>query len=142
MLDPGIAERFWEKVAQVGDCWQWTAARTGGYGVFNIGAGVTRRAHRLAYEEMIGEIPEGLDLDHLCRNRACVNPNHLEPVTRRVNLLRGKTIVAREATKTHCVAGHEFNNANTYVTSTGWRKCRPCDRRRQRDFRARKGAAT
>lgn len=91
---------FWAKVDKhgpvpahrpdLGPCWVWTAARHGkGYGMFSVDRKRKVRAHRFAYEMMVGPIPEGLDLDHLCRNRACVNPEHLEPVTRSVNLKRG-----------------------------------------------------
>ena len=86
-------ERFWPKVDKTETCWIWIGAiGTGGYGNFWVGPdrlSDRMRAHRFAYESMVGPIPEGLDLDHLCRNRACVNPAHLEPVTRRVNLRRG-----------------------------------------------------
>jgi hypothetical protein len=87
-------ERFWPKVDKTETCWLWVGAiGTGGYGNFYISSVGRRirsvRAHRWAYEHLVGSIPDGLDLDHLCRNRACVNPAHLEPVTRRVNLRRG-----------------------------------------------------
>lgn len=78
------SERFWAMVTEVDDCWIFRNLKPNGYGIFDKGS-----AHRFAYTEMVAEIPEGLDLDHLCRVRACVNPYHLEPVTRRVNLLRG-----------------------------------------------------
>src|ERR1043166_7135723 len=92
-----VLERFWEKVDRSSDdeCWPWIARiDTKGYGQFFF-EGRQQRAHRVAYCLLVGQIPEGLDLDHLCRNRACVNPSHLEAVDRQANLLRGETIVAR-----------------------------------------------
>ncbi|MEV4271931.1 HNH endonuclease signature motif containing protein [Micromonospora aurantiaca (nom. illeg.)] len=87
--------------------------------------GVIRPAHRIAYEMKRGPVPDGLELDHLCRNRRCVRPAHLEPVTRRTNLLRGETIPARLAERTHCRHGHEFTPENTYQWR-GSRFCRTC----------------
>ena len=81
--------RFWRYVEQRGECWIWTASiRPNGYGEFRCNGRLTR-AHRFAFEQMVGPVPEGLQLDHLCRNRACVNPEHLEPVTGSVNVQRG-----------------------------------------------------
>lgn len=93
-----------------------------------------RLAHRVAYEQARGPIPEGLELDHLCRNRACVNPDHLEPVTHRENLLRADTFAARHAAQTHCVNGHEFTPDNTYIRTRpeGGRECRACRKARNR----------
>lgn len=83
------ARRFWAKVDASGSCWMWTASTNGGgYGGFTI-RGTRTGAHRYAYERMVGPIPEGMDLDHLCRNRRCVRPSHLEPVTRSENVARG-----------------------------------------------------
>jgi hypothetical protein len=73
------SERFWAKVYRGDDCWEWLAAKsTAGYGRFKVAGGLVQ-AHRFAYEDIVGPIPDGLQLDHLCRNRACVNPDHLEP---------------------------------------------------------------
>ena len=116
-------------------CWLWTAStRRGGYGGFWSG-GKTVRAHRYAYERWVGPIPDGLELDHLCRNPTCVNPDHLEPVTHRENTLRGETIAAANAAKTHCPQGHPYDERNTYVYPNGRRNCRTCDRDRDRPRR-------
>lgn len=122
--------RFWSRVnkqAALG-CWEWTAAKlASGYGSFraNNRAYV---AHRYAYERLIGLVPDGLQLDHLCRNRACVNPHHLEPVPQSVNVLRGISLPAINARKTHCSRGHEFTPENTYrrPSSPTYRACREC----------------
>jgi hypothetical protein len=90
-----------------------------------------KRAHRLVYERLVGPIPDGLELDHLCRNPTCCNPAHLEPVTHRENMLRGETIGARASAVTHCPAGHEYTEMNTRVYK-GYRKCRTCHRNWER----------
>ena len=99
----------------------------------------TYLTHRVAYETFIGPIPDALVLDHLCRQRACCNPEHLEPVTTRENLLRGDTLPAAETAMTHCQANHEFTPGNTRVTSRGKRACRACDAIRARKYRATTG---
>ncbi|MFF4489471.1 HNH endonuclease signature motif containing protein [Streptomyces sp. NPDC001544] len=137
-------ERFWSKVEKTATCWLWTAYKNAnGYGRFNSGGrhGRIVFAHRWAYEQRFGAIPEGLALDHLCRVRHCVNPEHLEPVTSRTNTMRGETIAARHATKTHCDNGHEYTPENTRISTGGRRCCRACVREFNRARRARKAAA-
>ncbi|MGI9502698.1 MAG: HNH endonuclease [Geminicoccaceae bacterium] len=87
-------------------------------------------AHRVSYEALVSAIPEGLELDHLCRVRCCVNPIHLEPVTTRTNNLRGNGIAAMNALKTHCPRGHPYSGEHLYVCSRGHRHCRTCGRER------------
>lgn len=130
-LEPPIREpvaieaRFWSKVRQSGDCWVWTGATThGGYGWFQVGG--TTGAHRVAYQFLIGEIPDGLHLDHLCRNPPCVNPYHLDPVSIAVNNRR-----AAEA-QSSCRYGHIYDEPNTAYDRHGYRYCRACNRARQR----------
>lgn len=121
------SKRFWNKVDASGDCWEWMGAiHKLGYGRFGITQGVQWQAHRFAYTELVGPIPEGLHLDHLCRNRSCVNPDHLEPVTAAENTLRAKP-GSRNAAKTHCPRGHAYDDENT-IRRNGKRFCRACAR--------------
>jgi len=94
--------------------------------------------HRLVYEALVGPIPEGLQLDHLCRNRACYNPAHLEPVTDSENKLRSPLMGRANASKTHCAGGHPYDETNTYHTPSGQRQCRTCVRAAGRRYYARK----
>jgi hypothetical protein len=115
-----------ERIDRSGDCWLWTGAKNPkGYGKIS-----QRYAHRMVYEALVGPIPEGLVIDHLCRNTSCVNPAHLEPVTNIVNLLRGPN-PRRE--QTSCVNGHEFTEQNTYIRPNGCRTCRTCGRDKARN---------
>ena len=112
-------------------CWQWAAGvRKDGYAWFRDGK--TIGAHRYAYRRFIGEVPAGLVLDHLCRNRACVNPAHLELVTRGENVKRGMSWSAVNARKTHCPKGHPFHEGNTYRQRLG-RSCLACRTQRNRE---------
>lgn len=109
-------------------CWVWQGKQNGqGYGRIGINYRVYM-AHRVVYELYVGPIPKGKELDHLCRNRICVNPSHLEPVTRSVNLLRGVNVGAYHRNKKFCRHGHPFNKKNTYVYPNGWRDCKTCRR--------------
>ena len=117
-------------------CMLWTAARgANGYGRFGLKVNERWRAfiaHRLAYEHFVGPVPRGLELDHLCRNRACINPTHLEPVTRWENIMRGQSVSAKHAAKTHCPRGHPYAGSNLRVTEQG-RQCKACQREKYRE---------
>lgn len=139
---PRKAGSFYEQIVFIGDCWEWAGERSEhGYGRIKRN-GVRQMAHRYVYERLVGPIPEGLELDHLCRNRACVNPDHLEPVTRRENILRGEGFASRQARATHCPQGHEYAGENLRYTTDkdGARRrvCRACNRERGRRYEARK----
>lgn len=139
-----VEDRFLEKVAPPNEngCTEWRAGTNGvGYGFLRLGpADGSRRmyAHRWFYEFYVGPIPEGAHLDHLCRNTLCVNPDHLEPVTQKENVLRGVGPCAVNAEKTNCLRGHPLSGANLYVNpADGSRKCRECNRERDRRRRPR-----
>lgn len=123
--------RFEQKVLRTDGCWHWIGCLwEAGYGQFYL-AKRMQRAHRAAYEHLVGEIPSGLTLDHLCRNTGCVNPAHLEPVKRKENILRGFGITAMRARQTHCIRGHELSGDNLITIKRG-RQCRACNRLRHR----------
>lgn len=120
-----IEERFWRKVDQSGGpdaCWLWTAYKSPpGYGQFNL-AGKTTKAHRIAYELAVGPIPEGLDIDHLCNNKPCQNPAHMEPVTRAENARRRHL-----ANPEYCAKGlHRWSDPRVLYEHHRRRECRPC----------------
>ncbi|MEU3917093.1 HNH endonuclease signature motif containing protein [Streptomyces sp. NPDC029004] len=147
MRRPTAAERFAAKVntagplplirGVLGPCHVWTGGTNDkGYATFYV-AGRTVTAYRHAVEQADGRpIAPGLEVDHRCRNRACVRRSHLEPVTHRVNILRSTNHVARRAAVTHCPAGHAYDEANTYRAKDGTRKCRACKRAQNRARRA------
>lgn len=115
-------------------CLIWTAATTGaGYGTLWVDGRMVG-AHRVSYELFVADIPEGLQIDHLCRTPRCVEPKHLEPVSRRENILRGTSPTAVNATATHCPRGHAYDAENTYVYNGG-RGCRECRREWNREHR-------
>lgn len=116
-------ERFWSKVNKTETCWLWTAYRARGYGRFMVGAGEKTRAlsaHRWSWEQEHGAVPDGLELDHLCRTPACVRPAHLEPVTHAENVRRAAAAVVA------CPQGHAYDKDNTYRRDNGKRQCRKC----------------
>lgn len=122
IFDPKLAS----KIEITPTCWLWKGARTSrGYGQKSV-ASKGRQAHRVVWEVTRGPVPKGLVLDHLCRVRHCVNPDHLEPVTQRVNVLRGEAPAARLAAATECKRGHAFDVANTRRRPDGSRECRTC----------------
>lgn len=127
------AERVFARcVRGPNDCIVYTGALSvGGYGKIRVD-GKHKYAHRVVYEELVGPIPEGLQIDHLCRVRACCNHLHLEAVTQRENIMRGVGPTAVNATKTHCAHGHEFSPENTRLDRLGRRQCLLCNRERNR----------
>lgn len=126
--------RFMSRVEKTeSGCWLWIGAKMkNGYGQLAVG-GVNFSAHRYSYQELVGKIPDGLDLDHLCRNRACTNPSHLEPVTRSENLLRGN--VGTYKRPDFCPSGHPYAGENLYMHPAGKRICRACARIRAQEKR-------
>ena len=136
-MDEKAKKRFFDKVVvdpETG-CWNWTACRMrNGYGRFKLD-GKMHSAHRVCYELIKGKIPEGRELDHTCRNRACVRPDHLEAVTHQENMRRG---VSANRAKTHCPQGHRLSGDNLYVDPVGKRHCRTCRAERDRRYRAKK----
>ena len=135
-------DRFWAKVEPTGFCWNWTASRKGGYGQF-VRRGPERPllAHRIAYTLLVGPIPDGKFLDHLCRNPACVNPDHLDPVTPKENSNRSP-LVMRKGPRPHrlqerCVRGHDLSVERRRYGPKGRTKCAGCNRENQAERRAR-----
>jgi hypothetical protein len=117
-------------------CWNWISSRgRHGYGVWRLGRGVGQAAHRAVYERLVGPIPVGLVLDHLCRNPSCVNPEHVESVTQRENVMRGIGLTAQNAAKTHCPKGHEYSPENTGGGQGRSRHCKACNRDQARERR-------
>ena len=145
LFDDTILNRFWAKVDKNGPlwngtpCWVWTAGCvSNGYGQFGTNKHPGKLAHRIAYETIIGPVPKGLELDHLCRNTKCCNPQHLEAVTHAENIARGRLKETAfygngNLAKTHCPKNHPYDLFNTYFDKRGYRYCRACGRERTRD---------
>lgn len=147
--DEGVRTRFWSKVSKgpEGACWDWLGGRSPrGYAIFSID-NVAYAAHRLAYCHLVAPVPADLVCDHLCRNRSCVNPSHLEPVANRENVSRGLAPIVcnlRNGSITHCPQGHAYTPENTRIGTKGSRTCRTCEKAgsarltaKRRDARAR-----
>ena len=131
-------ERFEKKVSKLDNgCWEWFGGKNpGGYGLF-WSNGRLRSAHIVAYEWENGSVPKGQELDHLCRNLTCVNPEHIEAVTHLENIRRGvggEAARQRQLAKTHCPQGHPYDEENTYHRPDGGRDCNICQRERARIF--------
>lgn len=138
-----LRQRFSSKVDKTDSCWNWTGTTQGGSrgGYGQLWAdGKMRQAHRVSYELHIGPIPDGLTIDHLCRNTRCVNPEHLEPVTQQENNHRGNTVSGVNSRKTKCHNGHELSgdNLRMWIDKRGrsHRHCRTCARDNMRRYRA------
>jgi HNH endonuclease len=150
-----LFERFWLKVKfdgpipercpELGPCWPWDAGITGaGYGLFSIpkpsGGFSSVCAHQFSYWLCVGDVPTPLELDHLCRNRWCVNPSHLEAVTHRENMLRSESPVAYNVIKTFCPQEHEYTEDNTIIKTDGSRVCKACNREQWHRWKERQSA--
>lgn len=152
MAPQRVVDRILDRLDTSGDCWIWPGSTSSGYGrvAWSIGAGqkIWRSTHRVVYSHFRGVIPAGLDLDHLCHNpdechpetadqcphRPCCNPDHLEPVSRRVNLLRGGTVPADRSKRTHCPQGHEYTIDNTLTDKLSRRSCKECTYEKNRAY--------
>lgn len=137
-------QRFWRSTKRNGDCLEWQAAIVKDYGKFRLSAPARKQvaAHRYAYEIAYGPIPDGLEIDHLCRNPICVNPNHLEAVSHQENMRRSLSPTGLNAAKDTCKHGHPFDEENTRWRPTGGRDCRACNRRSTAEWRAQKACCT
>lgn len=140
MIDQATSERFWAKVVPTGFCWEWSAGLDpAGYGRFGLNR-TAALAHRVSYEMLVGPIVGGLHVDHLCRNRKCVNPDHMDLVTNEENIRRGFGPNHFHSLKTHCPEGHPYNGYNLKMDH-GKRRCRACRNKVQRESRRRRAAA-
>jgi len=139
---PSVFDRFWaqvEKSTTPDGCWTWLGrVNNHGYGSIRIMGRLIdpTLVHHFAYELLVGPIPKGMEIDHLCKNRRCVNPAHLEPVTRSENCKRGDSGLAwalHQRAKTHCPQGHPYDLFNTYYDKNGGRQCKICKSERSRE---------
>lgn len=136
-----LRHRLWRNIIEApSGCWIWMGRLDkDGYGRTHVGSITagnlrTRAAHRVVYEEYVGSIPEGLQIDHLCRIRRCVNPRHLQPVTSRINTLRGNSVGATARQTGHCKRLHPLSGDNLMLTDRGHRHCKTCQRMKQREW--------
>lgn len=134
----GLRRSDWEKIDRTSPegCWLWTGAYSSHTGYGRVGwKSQVRDAHRYVWERLRGPVPAGLELDHLCRNRRCCNPGHLEPVTHQTNVLRGVSPASLHARKTHCPRGHQYDGVvNRVSEGRTARKCLECDRQAARRY--------
>ena len=140
LLKPSAEDRFWSKVDKTETCWLWALPVTGRYARFKL-SGSDRQAHRVAYEWANGPVPDGLEIDHLCRVRHCVRPSHLEAVTHTENLRRGNGWSGRNVRKTHCPQEHPYSPGNTYTLKHGGRRCKTCAKLATRKYLRKKAAS-
>lgn len=136
-LKLALPSKFWDRIYFAGNCWLWKGATNRGYGRFHVSRGKQRPVHRMTWEVINGPVPSGKNLDHLCRNKTCVNPSHLECVPIAVNALRGNSPHAQHARQTHCFLGHPLSGENLFINSRGNRVCLICNRSRRRISRIR-----
>ena len=137
MLERQVTRRFLSfiKIPKNSNCWIWMGSKDhDGYGFFGFQYR-TWKAHRFSYMLYNDELDSDLQLDHLCRNPSCVNPEHLEQVTLRENVLRGISPPAINAQKTHCLRGHEFTEENYYITRKNGRQCKTCAKEKDKQRR-------
>ena len=139
-----LIDRLNARINKTDTCWVWTGkVDKTGYGSFGMREGTksrTRSAHKILYEVLVGEIPTGMQLDHLCKVTLCVNPEHLEIVTPRENIMRSNGLAAVNAQKTHCSNGHEFTEDNIYVPPKrlNRRYCRKCQKLKPKNIQERR----
>jgi hypothetical protein len=126
--DRALLERLFSRTIRgPGGCWLWTGGKSDGYAMLRV-QGRMVRLHRTVYEQLVGPVPSGLEIDHLCRVRCCLNPEHMEPVAKRVNILRGEGACAVHARKVTCVRGHPLSGENLEIEGGKFRRCKQCRR--------------